>query len=67
MKSLLTETEAAQRLGCTIYKLQKDRRVGSPIPYLKIGRLVRYEAEAIESFLQKSRFNSTSEYGGANV
>lgn len=67
MKALLTETEAAQRLGCTIWKLQRDRRIGSAIPYVKIGRLVRYETEAVEAYLEKNRFNSTSEYkGGVN-
>ncbi len=64
---LLHEKEAARYLGCSIYKLQKDRRVGSPIPYIKVGRSVRYKLQDIEAYLENQRFTSTSQYGGGNV
>ena len=61
---LVTEKEAALMLGCSIFKMQKDRRIGSPIPYLKIGRSVKYRVADIEYYLQQQSFNSTSEYNG---
>lgn len=64
MQNLLSEKDAARILGCSIFKLQKDRRIGSPIPYIKIGRSVRYKLEDIESYIDQHRFFSTSEYGG---
>lgn len=64
MQNLLSEKEAARILGCSIFKLQKDRRIGSPIPYIKIGRSVRYKLEDIESYIDQQRFSSTSQYGG---
>lgn len=65
---LLNEKQAAHMLGCSIHKMQRDRRIGSPIPYIKIGKSVRYKTEDIQSYLQEQRFCSTSEYaGGSNV
>ena len=59
---LLTETEAAALLGCSVYKLQKDRRIGSPISYRKIGRSVRYDLQDIQAYVEKRTFTSTSSY-----
>jgi predicted DNA-binding transcriptional regulator AlpA len=64
--NLLTEKAAAHFLGCSIYKLQKDRRIGSQIPYIKIGRSVRYEQSALENYIKKRTFKSTAEYLGGN-
>ena len=66
MSKLLNEREAAHLLGCSVHKLQKDRRKGSPIVFLKIGRSVKYRKEDIETYLENQRFTSTSEYGGDN-
>jgi hypothetical protein len=63
---LLNELEAAELLNCSIHKLQKDRRIGSPIQYRKVGRAVRYALADIEAYLTKQTFSSTSQYGGHN-
>ena len=63
---LINEKESAHMLGCSIDKMQKDRRIGSPIPYRKIGRSVRYDIADIEYYLQQQSFNSTSEYKGGS-
>jgi predicted DNA-binding transcriptional regulator AlpA len=63
---LINEKEAALILGCSIHKMQKDRRVGSPIPFIKVGRSVRYKRRDIEAYLEQQYFTSTSEYGGGN-
>jgi len=60
--NLLNEKQAAVLLGCSVYKLQRDRRIGSPIPYKKIGRSVRYWREDIEAYINKQTFASTSQY-----
>lgn len=62
MSELLNEREAAYLLGCSMHKLQKDRRTGSPIPFLKIGRCVRYRKEDLEAYIARRTFISTSEY-----
>lgn len=59
---LLDERQAAHLLGCSVHKLQKDRRKGSPIPFLKIGRCVRYRKEDLEAYIISRTFISTSEY-----
>ncbi|HCK32815.1 MAG: DNA-binding protein [Micavibrio sp.] len=64
---LLSEKEAAALLNCSVFKLQKDRRIGSDIPYIKIGRSVKYDRVALEEYLKARTFRSTSEYdGGCN-
>lgn len=60
--TLLDETKAAQLLGCSVAKMQRDRRIGSPIPFIKVGRSVKYKLEDIEAYLEAQRFTSTSEY-----
>lgn len=63
MSTLLNERQAAHFLDCSEFKLQKDRRQGSPIPYLRIGRNIRYRLSDLEDYLEKQTFRSTSEYG----
>lgn len=68
MKKPITEKEAATLLGCSVAKMQRDRRIGSPIPYIKVGRSVRYKPEDIEAYLASQRFTSTTQYmGGRHV
>lgn len=64
MTRLVKEDVAAAALGCSVYKLQKDRRTGNSIPYVKIGRSVRYDIEVIEEHIRQHTFTSTSQYGG---
>jgi len=57
---LLTTTQAAARLGInpnTLGVWRATRRY--PLPYIKVGRLVRYRSEAIEAFLQSRTHNTT--------
>ena len=61
---LLNEKEAAIFLGCSIYKMQRDRRKGSPIPYVKIGSSVKYRTSDLEAYINSRTFNNTSQYHG---
>ena len=64
---LLNEYQAAEMLGCSVHKMQKDRRTGSPIPFVKIGRSVRYKITDIQSYIENQSYTSTSQYdGGGN-
>ena len=61
---LLTEKEAAVLLNCSIHTLQKNRRIGGFIPYLKIGRSVRYKRQDIEAYIEQRLYTSTTQYNG---
>jgi len=64
MSQLLNEREAACLLGCSQHKMQADRRKGSSVPYIKIGRSVRYRTSDLEAYIERQTFTSTSEYEG---
>ncbi len=49
---LLDETQTAERLGVSPNTLQVWRSSKRyPLPYVKIGRNVRYRASAVEAFI----------------
>jgi excisionase family DNA binding protein len=61
---LLTTGEAAKRLGLSPRTLETLRvRGGGPV-FVKMGKAVRYEAWAIEAWIDARRTASTSEYNG---
>lgn len=49
---LLTEKEMEQKGFGTKSKLRKDRHLKTGLPYVKIGRLVRYRESDVEAFVQ---------------
>ena len=59
---LITEQKAAKMLGCSVHKMQRDRRIGSPIPFVKIGRSVKYKESDVLEYIERQSFSSTSEY-----
>jgi predicted DNA-binding transcriptional regulator AlpA len=50
MEKLLTSAAVAQITGRSTSTLQKDRVAGTGIPYVKLGRLVRYRQADVERF-----------------
>ncbi len=64
MSRLLTEHETAYKLGCSVYKLQKDRVKGAGAPFRKLGRMVRYCPIELEAYIAKCRRFSTSQGEG---
>lgn len=60
---LLLDDRGVERLtGRARSTLQKDRVAGTGIPFVKIGRLVRYRQSDVERFLNDlPAYNSTSE------
>ena len=63
MARLLTEREAAERLGLSVRTLQKWRLLRSGPEFLKLGHAVHYDPEDLERYLESSRRRSTSEPG----
>lgn len=57
----LDERQAARLLGCSVRKLQRHRADGDGAPYLKLGRLVRYEVTTLLDWARSKRRSSTSE------
>lgn len=62
MPKLISEREAAIFLNCSVYKLQRDRRTGSSIPFKKVGASVKYDIADIEAYLNRQTFTSTAAY-----
>jgi len=53
-KVLLTEQELAESLRISVKTLQGQRWMKIGIPYLKIGRSVRYRQEDVDRYLDQS-------------
>jgi len=59
---LLDDREVAEIIGRARSSLQKDRLVGGGIPFVRIGRLVRYRQSDVNAFLAAlPALRSTSE------
>lgn len=54
---LLNEKEAAVMLGISVKTLQKWRYLGIGVPFVKVGRLVRYKVECILEYMRKNEVN----------
>jgi hypothetical protein len=63
---LMTEIGAAQYLGgekpLSVKTLQRWRLDGKPPFYRKIGRLIRYDKDCLDQYLQDRLRRSTSEH-----
>jgi len=51
VKRLIDEKEAAQSLGLRVSTLQRWRWAGEGPPYVKFGRAVRYDPEALREWI----------------
>lgn len=49
---LITQESAAALLGVSPRWLERDRWVGASIPFVKIGRGIRYRASDIAAFIE---------------
>ncbi|HAI96060.1 MAG: hypothetical protein CL866_02885 [Cycloclasticus sp.] len=55
---LNTPEEEAARIKIPVTTLAKARSTGHPaIPFIKIGKTVRYDPEAVDAWLKKNTFN----------
>lgn len=54
-KKLLTADEVAALTGLAVETLSQWRSQGRGLPYLKIGRAVRYDPSEVEAYLEGCR------------
>lgn len=52
---MLTETQVAQMLSVGLQTLRNQRTTGKGIPYVKLGRCVRYMLSDIEAYVYASK------------
>ena len=52
---------AADILHCSERKVERDRLDGTGIPFVRIGRLVRYRLIDVHQYLERHRRTSTSD------
>ena len=64
---VLNTEQTAKHLGLSISTLAKMRLYGNGPVYSKLGRRVVYRIEDLKSWLNKNRFQSTSEYSVKQV
>ena len=63
IEPLLSDREVSQITGRARSTLQKDRVGGTGIPFVRLGRLVRYRATDVQAYLTDLPIcRSTSEY-----
>ncbi|MHC1744977.1 MAG: helix-turn-helix domain-containing protein [Syntrophobacteraceae bacterium] len=55
ISNLITEKQAAQILGLSIQTLRNDRATRRRIPYVKLGKSVRYRQEDIAAVIEAGR------------
>jgi len=52
-KKYLTDTEVAEMTGLAVQTLRNWRQARKNIPFIKLKRSVRYDAEAVADFMSK--------------
>lgn len=52
---LLTPKEAASHLNISVSTLAKNRMRPNRIPFIKMGRSVRYELEVLNDYIDQNR------------
>lgn len=56
---MLNQNQAARRLGVAKATLAKWRSLGHPnIPYIKLGRCIRYKSTDLDTYITKHTVNS---------
>lgn len=60
---LLNQSKVAKILGVTEKFLEARRCRGGGVPYIRVGRLVRYKKSDVDAWIDSRRVSSTSEVG----
>ena len=63
IERLLNTRQASEVLGLDYKSLSNSRTTGTgpKIPYIKIGRLVRYKLSELESYIESHTYNHSGE------
>ncbi|KTD63883.1 MerR family transcriptional regulator [Legionella spiritensis] len=62
--TLFDQKTLAAVLDCSTHLLERNRWAGQGVPYIKIGRTVRYRKEDILTFLQQQRVHYVNREAG---
>lgn len=54
LPSLMNQKQVAEYLGKSVKTLERDRWAGIGIPFVKVGRLVRYRADDVMEWLEQN-------------
>lgn len=57
-KKLMTVAEVARRINCSVTCVYRQNDLGLMPPCIRLGRLVRWEAEDIEELIRRKRQES---------
>ncbi|MBW4962172.1 helix-turn-helix domain-containing protein [Sulfitobacter sp. CW3] len=60
LPSILTQAQAAEYLGVSEKKLERDRWCERRIPYVKMGRHVRYRASDLVAYVESNIVEATA-------
>jgi excisionase family DNA binding protein len=63
--TFLTEQQLSELLNVSVRTLQGDRQRGGGIPFVKIGRSVRYDWSKVQEHLRSCTKTSTSDSSAA--
>ena len=60
--ALFSQDTVAAIRDCSLATIERDRWIGVGVPFIKLGRLVRYRKSDIRSWVEKHKtFQSTTE------
>jgi hypothetical protein len=62
----LTESELAERHRRSVRTVQADRLKGGGVPFVKVGKSVRYRLVDVEQWEKTHLFENTSQYPADN-
>jgi hypothetical protein len=65
IEALATTEQTAAFISRSVPAMERDRLTGDGIPYVRIGRLVRYQKSTVLAFVQQNMQRSTSQGGVA--
>lgn len=61
LPSILTQAQAAEYLGVSEKKLERDRWCERRIPYVKMGRHVRYRSSDLVAYVESNIVEATAQ------
>ncbi len=61
--NLISEHEFAERRGCSVRTVYRERRSGTGAPFIKLGSKIFYREEAIQQWLLSRETNPADAWG----
>lgn len=69
IERLLSSEEASEILGVTTKSLSNSRYTGTglQVPYIKMGKIIRYKKSELEAYIENNTYNHTGEVNAKEV